>query len=144
MFKMVELSFQEAAALLKADEEKIKLYEAQKQSLLLALQEINIARSGLEALSKGGNALAPMGAGLLMPIEIKKDKVKVEVGAGVVVEKTVDEAKEVLNKREELIKDTISQIDDEMAKLYNTVRDLSAKIQDYLRKQKEDDVPVVG
>lgn len=143
MFKMVELSFREAVALLKADEEKIKLYEAQKQSLLFALQEINTARNSLEAVVTGRNALAPIGAGVLMPIKIGKNKVKVDVGAGVVVEKSVEEAKEILNKREEMIKDTISQIDDEITKLYNTVRDLSAKIQDYLRRQKENDVPVV-
>lgn len=141
---MVELSFQEAVALLKADEEKLKVYEAQKQSLLLALQEIEVARKGLEAVVKGGNALAPMGAGILIPIKIEKGKVKVDVGAGVVVEKTVDEAKEVLNKREEQIKEAIEQIDAEMVKISNTVKDLSSKIQAYLQKQKESDVPLVG
>ncbi|MCD6414587.1 MAG: prefoldin subunit alpha [Candidatus Diapherotrites archaeon] len=142
---MVELSFQEAIALLRADEEKLKAYESQRQSLMFALQEIAMARSNLEAVSKGGSGLTPIGAGLLMPVKIEKDKVNADVGAGVVVEKNVDDAKALLDKREELVKDSISQIDDEITRLSNTVQDLSVKLQSYLKSQQgESDVPLVG
>ena len=142
---MVELTAQEAITLLKTDEEKFRAFEAQRQQLIIALQEISLAKGNLDIIpNKQESALVPIGAGVFLPVTTKEAKVNVEVGMGVVLEESLGGASELLNKREELIKNNLTELEKEMEKISSRIRNLGDKIKTYMEQQRPDNVPVIG
>lgn len=142
---MVELSADEAIALLRTEEEKMRAFEGQRQQLLLSLQELAMAKASLEAIpDKKEDALIPIGGGVFLPVEAGNKKVNIEIGGGIVAEKTVEEAMEILNKREELINANLSELNEELKKIAQRAQKLSDKIKEYLERQRQGNVPVIG
>jgi prefoldin alpha subunit len=142
---MVELTVEEAIALLRNEEDKLRELEMQRQQLLLVLQELGIAKSSLDVIpDKKGNALMPVGGGVFLPVEAGGSKVIVNVGAGVVVEETVVEALELINKREEMITNSMSELNAEFEKISTQAQNLSEKIRQRIARQQQTDMPVIG
>lgn len=141
---MVELTVEEGLAVLRNEEEKLRMMDMQRQQIMLALQEISIAKSSLEVIpDKKGNALMPIGGGVFLPVEAGGTSVIVNIGTGIVIEKTVQETKELLDKREELLNNSLTEINAEFEHVSSQAQKLSDKIRERLARQ-QTDVPVIG
>jgi len=79
-----------------------------------ALGEVSETRKALDELSTGrkdASILVPIGSGSYLKARIEdSDNVLVGVGAGVSTEKSISEANEVLNKREEEYKGSLEKM----------------------------------
>lgn len=142
---MVELTPEEAIALLRTDEEKMRALEGQIQQLMVALNEIKLSKASLELIPKDPeNSLVPIGAGVFLPVKAGTETVNVEVGAGVVLEETIEEAQALLDKREEDVNKNITEVNNELEKTVNRAQKLSDKIRQHMQRRPQGDVPVIG
>lgn len=67
-----------------------------------------------------------------------KDKIIVEVGAGVALEKTADEAKEILEKRKKEIEDAMTVLQKDLQSISATMQEIESYAQElYAKAQKE-------
>jgi prefoldin alpha subunit len=89
----------------------------QQSSALRGLAQEN--RSSKEALEKisESETLFPLGSGAFIKAKPSSKKVLVEIGAGVTVEKTLDEAKKTLDERHEQLLKALDSIQDSLAQL---------------------------
>jgi len=61
-------------------------------------------------LREGNEILVPLGSGLFCKAEIKSDKIILNVGAGVCVEKTFSEASEIVKKQLDEVSSVLTQV----------------------------------
>lgn len=103
------------------------------------LAEIRLASStleGLESEAKGSLILVPIGGGSYMKAEVSDaEKVIVGVGAGVVVEKTVKEAKASVDKQladleklRQTVQQQLLQVIQRMEEVRTKINELSSKL----------------
>ncbi|MCD6464734.1 prefoldin subunit alpha [Candidatus Woesearchaeota archaeon] len=111
--------------------QQLKDLEVYLQSLDDRLQDLRVMVSALEEFSKvktPANALIPLVSGVFVDGEIKNlEKVKVNVGAGVVVEKSLPEAIDLLNKQ---ILDLTAHRDDVVREFEKGVKALQEREQE--------------
>jgi prefoldin alpha subunit len=88
---------------IKAIDEQIAMMEA-----LYTQVEGTIA--ALKALKEKGEAIIPIAPDTFIPAKLAGEKVLVAVGGDVLLEKTIDEAIELLNKRKENVKANIEKL----------------------------------
>ena len=88
---------------LAAVDEQIALLEA-----VYSQTEATIA--ALRALKEKGEALIPLSPDCFIPITLKEDKALVAVGGDVLLEKSVDEAIKILEKRKAQIKGNLERM----------------------------------
>lgn len=142
---MVEITVQQAINLLRTEEMKLKQLEEQKQNLYLITQEIELAKDNLETLqAQKDNALIQIGAGMFLPVKPQGQNIEMEIGSGVVLEKSFEEATAALNEREEKIKKAIETIEKRAQKTTDKVKKLSQRIREKMAQGQEDDMPVIG
>jgi prefoldin alpha subunit len=145
---MVELNAEDALKLIRMDEERLRILENQKQALNNAMQEIQSARLSLQDFpKKQQEAIFSLGAGNFTTAKIGGDKLLVSLGNNVVMEKTVEDALETLDKREESIKEELGKINESQNRIRKRAENVSQKLRDYMQSQKGDsdsDVPLIG
>ncbi len=111
--------------------QQLKDLEVYLQSLDDRLQDLRLMVNALEEFSKvktPANALIPLVSGVFVDGEIKNlEKVKVNVGAGVVVEKSLPEAIDLLNKQ---ILDLTAHRDDVVREFEKGVKALQEREQE--------------
>ncbi len=103
------------------------------------LKMIKSTREGIEELSKKEeqDVIAPIGEGVYMPSEIKNtEKTLVEVGAGVVLEKTPDQAIITLGDRKDSLLDVKKKLKAQQKKLQRQYQQIAQQIQQQ-RQQSE-------
>lgn len=114
----------------KQEEQIYREWVAQIQYFQKMMEELENNLQGIERLKqdiqelqnfKGDeDILAPVANGIFIEAKLKnKDKLKVNVGNGVVVEKSITETIHLLEKQEEEIRKTITQVDAKLSELYN-------------------------
>ena len=144
---MVELTAKEALNLLKADEERLNLLENEKASLLALLEEIRVAKESLNVLpEKEEEAMVPIGGTVLVPAKLGGKTVNVGVGAGVVLEESIEDAIKILEKRERRINLQLNEITDIQRKIRERDRKISEKLREFFKEQERtgEGVPVIG
>jgi len=91
----------------------------QRNFILQKIEEFNLTKKTLEEVSrlKGNEILVAVGSLTYINAKLTNTKkVIVEVGAGVALEKTVEEAKKTLEKREKNLKDALKKLEVEIQK----------------------------
>lgn len=81
----------------------------------------------LQSFSKNPDTLVPIGAGSFVNAHIANDnKVVVEVGAGISVEKDVDGAKITLNKRKEDLQKVLEQMNQNLEQINQRIQSIES------------------
>ncbi len=94
--------------------------------------EIQKLRFGIEELKEAEKkeALANIGKGIYIPVEIKNDKLKIEIGKGILVEKTIDDTIKLINEQ-------VKKLEQEKQILIRRIKDVQKEINNSIEKIKE-------
>jgi len=137
---MVELSADEAIARIRVDEARLTEMQGQMQAIARTIEELRLTRVTLEQLPEEETAgLIPIG-GVLIPVKTNVSKVKVNLGAGVIVDKDREAAVEILKKREESMHQAMKSLEQAFERTRNDALGLRRK----LEARQNPDVPVIS
>ena len=120
-------------------EQQITVLQREIENGRGALREMLMTTGSLERLSKDkgeNNALIPLGSGAFVNAKIPElNKILVEVGAGVVVEKTTEEAITLINEKKEKLSNNLKKANMDLNNLSNEHNKIVKEIYDQdLRK----------
>lgn len=90
-------------------EDMLRAIDQQIQVLSTVVQDMETAIASIKALEEKGEGMVPIGAGVFVPVEAKGDKLVVGVGANVFVEKNVEEAISILERRRDSARKALEQ-----------------------------------
>jgi len=144
---MVELSAGEAIAKIKMDESQLNVLQQQMVELMGLIEETKKALVTLKALPKEETAAGiPIGGGIILPGKLVTEKtVKVNLGAGVIIEKMPEEAISTLEKRVKNLEIEFRKIQESGQVLSNEAVKLKNRLSEYIRKNDApDNMPVIG
>ena len=115
---------------------ELQMLEAQSQegqrqlnALKGAREEIDSATAAIEGTAASGKKMFPVGAGAYLPATTQGDKVLIELGAGVVAEKTREEAKKILANRAARIDEALKKIGDELNRISSKAEAAAGKLE---------------
>jgi prefoldin alpha subunit len=107
----------------------------QRKNLISKIAEIESTRASMDEIKAGVNILVPIGAEAHIFGKIVDDsKVIVEVGADIALEKSLEEGKELLEKRSEEIKNVLSQVENNIAEISASLEKLGPEIEELVKK----------
>jgi prefoldin alpha subunit len=120
--------------------EKHEVYQYQAESLAqqinmvkLTIRDVETALTTITALKDepaGGETLVPVGFGSFVKATLTStDKVVVGVGAGVSVEKNIDDAKSFLEKKKEELNKYLEQLNGTITKLGQELQNIQKLVQ---------------
>ncbi len=116
----------------------INEYTQQLQTLNNVYTSLSITISSLEGLKKCKDNIegfTSLGSGAYVKVVVQSvTNVIIGVGAGVFVEKSIDEAINILNKRLEIVKSNIEQLQRLIEELYARIAELERKIAELSRR----------
>ena len=127
-------------------QEKILIYRAmearlgglvnQRDMLVNKIMELQSTLNSVDELKKsGGEVVFPIGSeAYKVARAIEKDRLIVEVGANIALEKTTEEGKIILGKRKKELENFINQVQQEIAKVSNAISQLQPEIQEMANK----------
>ncbi|MEM5773039.1 MAG: prefoldin subunit alpha [Candidatus Aenigmatarchaeota archaeon] len=112
----------------------------QRESLLQALMEVEETIRGIEELEKKNeDFLFSLGSQTYIPCKIvEKNKIIVEIGANVAIEKSLEEGKQILKKRKEELAKSIASIEATINQLSSGLKELGEEIRKMLEERKAD------
>lgn len=125
---------------------QLQFYEAQAKQLQRnvemlqeALEEAMSTQSAVQALSKAeGATIFPLGSRVFVSAKPeKKNKLLVEAGAGVMVEKTCEEAAADLEESVKKIREGLVKAQEQLAEISRKAGELNAQAEALSRKTKE-------
>jgi len=125
---------------------QLQFYEAQAKQLQRnvemlqqALEEALSTQAAVQALSKTeGATIFPLGSRVFVSAKPeKKNKLLVEAGAGVMVEKTCEEATADLEESVKKIRDGLTKAQGQLAEISRKANELNAQAEALSRKPKE-------
>lgn len=121
-------------------EAKIEGLLKQREVLIKSLMEIEESINGIKELEKKGeDVLFSLGSQTYIPCKIvEKDKIIVEVGANVAIEKSLEEGRQILEKRKEEISKSIASIEAAINQLSSGLKELGEDIRKMMEKRKAD------
>lgn len=133
-----ESEIQESVQRIRLMEAQISSLQQQAVAISNALGEIGTTRATLGAmrgLKKESEALLPLGSGIFVHGTMgKQDKVLVDVGAGIVMEKDLEEASKILDSREadarknlEAIQSLVSNIEKQYMETGKKLKELTGR-----------------
>lgn len=114
---------------LRTMEVRAQYIERQLETINANINEFEIAKAALSEINNSNELLVPIGAGISLKMKIvEKEKALVRLGAGVVVEKNIDElAKEIETKKEEFVK-LSERAQNELEKIINNINTLQSEV----------------
>ncbi|MEM5766613.1 MAG: prefoldin subunit alpha [Candidatus Aenigmatarchaeota archaeon] len=133
-----EKELQEKIIVYRLMEAKLESLMKQRENLINSLMEIEESIAGIEELKdKGGDIIFSLGSQTYIPCQIvKKDKIIVEVGANVAIEKSLEEGKQILKKRKDDVEKSIVSIEAVINQLSSQLKELNKEIRDIVEKRK--------
>jgi len=112
-----------------------------------ALSEILIANSTLEGIKnkpKGTEALVPVGAGSFIQVELAdSEKIVMGVGAGVSVEKSVNDSIESLKSRQNDLEKLRMSLQEQLTQVASRIEDERRRLNDLVKERGGETVEVV-
>jgi len=112
-----------------------------------ALSEILIANSTLEGIKnkpKGTEALVPVGAGSFIRVELAdSEKIVMGVGAGVSIEKPVNDSIESLKSRQNDLEKLRMSLQEQLAQVASRIEDERRRLNDLVKERGGETVEVV-
>lgn len=118
-------------------ESRIKALTERRDLLLSKMLEIDNTLNSIDEIkeTKGKEIFLPLGANVHVPGKIKKiEKMIVELGADVAVERNVKETKKILKKRKGTLEDGLKEIEGEIRDLSGQISKLQPEIRALLQK----------
>ena len=98
--------------------EQLQKYTLDTQAHYKVLEQLQSHLKTLETTKEETELFVPINAGVFIKAKIQRtEKVLLQVGAGVCVEKTPEEAQETMEKQKEQVLEVITQLEGEMAKV---------------------------
>ena len=132
-----EEEFRKIAAELRLLESTAEAVQSRINFVNAALTELNLAKMNLEGLEKEKietSLLVPIGGGSYIKAKIEStEKIVVGIGAGVAVEKTFNEAKEILSKRIEELEKLYGRLQQQLAQISQKIQEDRAKLEEISR-----------
>jgi len=132
-----EEEFRKIAAELRLLESTAEAVQSRINFVNAALTELNLAKMNLEGLEKEKietSLLVPIGGGSYVKAKIEStEKIVVGIGAGVAVEKTFNEAKEILSKRIEELEKLYGRLQQQLAQIGQKIQEDRAKLEEISR-----------
>ena len=132
-----EEEFRKIAAELRLLESTAEAVQSRINFVNAALTELNLAKMNLEGLEKEKietSLLVPIGGGSYIKAKIEStEKIVVGIGAGVAVEKTFNEAKEILSKRIEELEKLYGRLQQQLAQISQKIKEDRAKLEEISR-----------
>lgn len=131
-----EKELQEKMLVYRTLEARLEVLVKQKELLTNKLTEILSTVSSIKEISKNNeNVLFKLGSEAYIHGNIAdKNKILVEIGAGVVLEKSVKEGEEILNKRKENIENTLNEIQNNIQQISDAMNRLAPEINELIQK----------
>ncbi|MDI6806675.1 MAG: prefoldin subunit alpha [Candidatus Aenigmarchaeota archaeon] len=106
----------------------------QRKTLIDKIAEIQLTQASIDEIKTGARMLVPLGAEAHIFGEVVDDsKIIVEVGAGIALEKTIQEGKELLGKRMEEMKNVLVQVENNIAEVSMNLEKLGPEIQELVK-----------
>jgi prefoldin alpha subunit len=107
----------------------------QRKILISKIAEIEATRASMDEIKAGANILVPIGAEAHIFGKIIDDtKVIVEVGADIALEKTLEEGKELLEKRGQEMKNILAEVENSIAETSASLEKLGPEIEELVKK----------
>ncbi|MEM5852780.1 MAG: prefoldin subunit alpha [Candidatus Aenigmatarchaeota archaeon] len=132
-----EKELQEKVLAHKVIEARIEELLKQREILLKNLAEIEETIEGIEELKEKNDVLFSLGSQTYIPCKVvEKDKIIVEIGADVAIEKNLEEGKKILEKRKEEISRSIANIEAAISQLSSGLKELGKEIRELIDKRK--------
>ena len=140
---MPEISIQDALNRLKTGEARLDAIEKQISLFVGLLNNVEAAKATLENLPKEEKrAMMPTAGAVYIPSKVSGfEKVLVEVGAGIAVEKDVKAALVVMDSRLDQINSNINSLQRAAGEMNVEIQVLRRKISEYVKKQQSGQVP---
>ena len=118
-------------------ENRLKVLESRRNLILSKIAEIERTIQCLNDVQKSGESeiLLSIGSNVYVPGSLKKsEKILVELGAGVAVEKSVEGARSFLEKKLKILENGIASIENEMVNLSQRLNELGREIRKKVEK----------
>lgn len=111
-------------------QQQLAMLERAIQEAVLTINTLNIMKKH----SNTSDSLFPIGSGVFADGTLKKaEHVLIEVGAGVVVEKTIEEAIKIINEREEILRKNLAEYQTILINMEQSYREAGQKVQELQR-----------
>jgi prefoldin alpha subunit len=121
-------------------EQELKQLQQKKQVIENQLVEFTNLGDNLREIKnfkEGSNMQTPIGSGIFLKSELKdKSNVLVNIGSNLVIERSIDEARETVKKQSEELKDIQEKIDKELAQKIEITSALHQEITELTKKNK--------
>jgi prefoldin alpha subunit len=101
----------------------------QREAIMSKISEIDSVIEGLGEIAEKKEVLFSIGGDAYVEGVIKKDSILIDIGAGILIEKTIEEGKEILNKRKKELDKAINDIENEIKNISIIMNELSLQIQ---------------
>jgi len=132
----VELRFLEQTA--EAIQSRINMVNA----VITDLTYASIALEGLEKEKENSELLVPIGSNSYIKAKLENpDKIIVGMGAGVSVEKTLQEAKEIVKNRQENLEKTRVSLQQQLAQVAERISEGREKFESFVAEMREEKAP---
>jgi len=111
----------------------------QRDLILNKIFELENTLAGLEEVEKTEEeTLFPLGSDAYVFCKpTNKEKLIVEIGANIALEKTFEEGKGTLNKRKAELEKALTETQSEISQLSSAIQDLTPEIQDMIEKSQQ-------
>ncbi len=133
---MTEKELQEKILTYRVMEARVDGLVKQRDMLINKIMELQSTLNSIDDLKKSdGDVIFPIGSeAYKVARAIEKDKLIVEIGANIALEKTTEEGKIILDKRKKELENFINQVQQEIAKVSNAISQLQPEIQEMANK----------
>jgi len=133
-----EKELQEKIIIHRLIEARIESLLKQREVLIKSLMEIEGSIKGIEELKdKDDEVLFSLGSQTYIPCKIvEKDRIIVEVGADVAIEKSLEEGKQILQKRKEEVEKSIANIEAVINQFSSGLKELREEIRKMMEERK--------
>jgi prefoldin alpha subunit len=111
-------------------------------AVITDLTYANMALEGLEKEKENSELLVPIGSNSYIKAKLETpDKVVIGVGAGVSVEKTLQEAKEIVKNRQENLEKTRLSLQQQLAQVADKISEDREKFESLMAELREEKTP---
>jgi len=132
-----EKELQEKLLAYRIIESRLDNFMRQRDALINRIVEIETTLTSLKEIGKE-DTIFSLGSGIhAFGKTENKDKIIVEIGAGIALEKTAKEAEEILNKRKDEMEKALAELQKGIMQLSVGLKNLAPEIQDLINKSRK-------
>jgi prefoldin alpha subunit len=113
-------------------EESFKELNERRELFTSRMMEIEQTKQAIDEIEKAkeNNVFVPLGSSVFLPGKLdKKEKMVVGVGSDIVMEKSVEEVKEILDKRKKMLEEGMEDVQNHMEEIIEKIRKIEPEIQ---------------